>query len=320
VADAFARGRRTDYGSAAVPFRSSRIASPDGNTVADLLPAVGMLCHSLVHAGEQLLDGGKGVEAYAELGATMGIPLLYPWANRLDGLHYTAAGKSVALPDDRTRVPQDPGGLPIHGIVPSLMRWEAERGEDGTALTGTLAWSAPELRALYPFDHEVAMRVVAGDAALTVTTTVRAIGEEAVPVSFGFHPYLRVPGSDRSSWHVQLPELERLLLNERMIPTGERRPMTDDERAFTLGGTSWDDGFAVLEQPARFAVSAAGWGVALELLEGYRWAQIYAPPGHDFICFEPMTAPTNALCSGDRLTVLPPGEEYRAIFRVSAWR
>ena len=76
----------------------------------------------------------------------------------------------------------------------------------------------------------------------------------------------------------------------------------------------------MLEQPARFAVWAAGRGVALELLEGYPFAQIYAPRGRDFICFEPMTAPTNALRSGDGLSVLAPGEEYRASFRVSAWR
>jgi aldose 1-epimerase len=314
------RGGRTDYGLQRVPFTSSRIASPDGNIVAELLPEVGMLCSSLVHTGEQLLDHGKGVEAYAERGATMGIPLLYPWANRLDGFHYAAAGRSVELPDDRSRIPQDPGGLPIHGVVPSRMRWDAESGESGTVLTGTLAWHGHELLELYPFEHDVAIRVVLTDDALTVTTTVHASPETAVPVSFGFHPYLRLPGGDRSSWHVQLPAMDRLALDDRMIPTGERRPMADDERAFALADTSWDDGFVVLEQPARFAVSAAGWGLALELLEGYPFAQIYAPPGHDFICFEPMTAPTNALNTGDGLTVIAPGEEYRAIFRVSAWR
>jgi hypothetical protein len=30
-----------------------------------------------------------------------------------------------------------------------------------------------------------------------------------------------------------------------------------------------------------------------------------------------MTAPTNALVSGDGLTLVPPGQQYRAAFRVS---
>ncbi len=279
-----------------------------------------MLCSTLVDAGEQLLDGGKGLQAYAQTGATMGIPLLYPWANRLDGLQYTAAGASVQLPDDRARVPQDPNGLPIHGLVPQMMRWEPEQRQGEASLTATLAWSSPELLDLYPFAHETAMTVAADNGALTFTTTVHASGESAVPVSFGYHPYLRLPGSARASWQVQLPAMEHLALDQRMIPTGAREPMAAASRAFELADTSWDDGFAVLEQPARFAICAAGRGIALELLEGYPFAQIYAPPGHDFICFEPMTAPTNALRSGDGLSVVQPGDQYRAVFRVSAWR
>jgi aldose 1-epimerase len=55
----------------------------------------------------------------------------------------------------------------------------------------------------------------------------------------------------------------------------------------------------------------------VEFLEGYAYAQVFAPVDQDFICFEPMTAPTNALVSGEGLVVLPPGERYRAAFRVS---
>ena len=43
-------------------------------------------------------------------------------------------------------------------------------------------------------------------------------------------------------------------------------------------------------------------------------------PGQEFICFEPMTAPTNALNSGDGLTVIAPGESYRAAFRIGLSR
>ena len=220
-----------------MPFQRYRVVSPDGNTVAELIPEAGMLCSTLVDAGEQLLDGGKGLEAYAQTGATMGIPLLYPWANRLDGLQYAAAGASVQLPDDRSRVPQDPNGLPIHGLVPRMMRWEPEQRQGETSLTATLAWSSPQLLDLYPFAHETAITVVADNGALTFTTTVHAGGEAAVPVSFGYHPYLRLPGSGRASWQVQLPAMEHLALDQRMIPTGVREPMAAASRAFELADT-----------------------------------------------------------------------------------
>ena len=51
---------------------------------------------------------------------------------------------------------------------------------------------------------------------------------------------------------------------------------------------------------------------------GYAWAQVYAPPGRDFICFEPMPAPTDALNSQNGLIVLAPGAEHRGRFSVSA--
>ncbi len=68
---------------------------------------------------------------------------------------------------------------------------------------------------------------------------------------------------------------------------------------------------------ARFIVEAAGRRLELELLEGYPCAQVYAPRPGEFICFEPMTAPANALRSGDHLRLLAPGESCRARFAVS---
>jgi galactose mutarotase-like enzyme len=43
---------------------------------------------------------------------------------------------------------------------------------------------------------------------------------------------------------------------------------------------------------------------------------VFAPAGGEFVCFEPMTAPGNALNSGSGLTVLAPGGEFHAAFRV----
>jgi aldose 1-epimerase len=44
---------------------------------------------------------------------------------------------------------------------------------------------------------------------------------------------------------------------------------------------------------------------------------VYAPRAGQFICFEPMTAPTNALRSGDGLRVLAPGERFTAGFSIA---
>jgi aldose 1-epimerase len=55
--------------------------------------------------------------------------------------------------------------------------------------------------------------------------------------------------------------------------------------------------------------------IAVEFTEGFRVAQLFAPPGEDYICIEPMTAPANALVRGG-FEWVAPGERRRAAFRI----
>ena len=134
-------------------------------------------------------------------------------------------------------------------------------------------------------------------------------------MSFGYHPYLRIPGEQRSGWQVALGARQRVLLDRAMIPTGEREPV--GRRRFTLAGQTLDHGFDALDQPAAFEATAGDVALRVGFLDGYSYAQVYAPADQDFICFEPMTGPTNALVSGEGLALVAPGERYRAAFRVS---
>jgi len=53
--------------------------------------------------------------------------------------------------------------------------------------------------------------------------------------------------------------------------------------------------------------------VTVGSLEGHSYAQVYAPAGGDFICFEPMTAPTDALVSGDGRACSARGATSRGV-------
>jgi aldose 1-epimerase len=291
-----------------------RITSPGGETEAEFVPGAGLVCSSLRHRGVELLDPGQGVEAYARRGKTMGIPLLYPWANRLSRPGYAAAGASVQLPAAQGRYPTDPAGLPIHGALPGDMAWEAQADGEGR-LRAALEWDAPGLRELFPFTHRLECEATVTERGLTLATTVHADGNERVPVAFGYHPYLTLAGSERAGWQVDLGATQRLSLDGHMIPTGERTPLI--HRDFLLADESWDDALAGLETPAQFLVSDGERALSVSFEAGYEWAQVYAPPAHDYICFEPMTAPTDALNSGEGLTVIDPGESYRASFTIA---
>jgi aldose 1-epimerase len=291
------------------------ITSTNGETQAEFVPEANMVARSLRQRGAELLDPGQGLEAYAQHGKTMGIPLLHPWANRLAGRSYRVGATTVRLPAPEGRYATDPAGLPIHGALPGQLRWAVAAGSSPDRVSATLQWQSPELLELFPFQHELAIDAEVGAGRLTLSTTLRATGSEPVPVAFGFHPYLRIPGSSRRNWRVALGATQRLVLDEHMIPTGEHRSVT--EREFVLGEQSWDDGLAGLDPGGReFQVSDGETTLTVAFEQGFGYAQVYAPPGHDYICFEPMTAPTAALNSGEGLVLVAPGKEYRTRWSV----
>ena len=70
------------------------------------------------------------------------------------------------------------------------------------------------------------------------------------------------------------------------------------------------------EERTTFSVAGANYKISVELLAGYQYAQVFAPKDKDYIALEPMTAPTSALTSGRGLRFVPPGERFRAVFRI----
>jgi galactose mutarotase-like enzyme len=279
-----------------------------------------MVGASLRHGGEELLGQRRGLAAYAERRATMGIPLLHPWANRLGERRFAVAGREVALDPDVLPLRIDPDtGLPIHGLLGAARGWEVARHEvdgDAAMLEARFDFAADErLLAAFPFPHELTYAATLRGATLEIATTVRATGDVAVPVSFGFHPYLRLPGVPRAEWEAEVPVAERLVLDERMLPTGGREPVAIEPGP--LGARTFDDGDLAPAAGRPFALSGGGRRVELALGEGYGYAQVYAPADDDVVAFEPMTAPTNALVSGDGLRLVAPGERFRASFAIT---
>ena len=146
-------------------------------------------------------------------------------------------------------------------------------------------------------------------------------GDEPVPIAFGWHPWLSLPGVERRDWELDLPARARLALDDRNLPTGERADADADRSP--LADRVLDDHFAVAED-ARFGLRGGGREIAVEWGGGYRYAQVFAPPDLDVCAIEPMTAPVAALSTGDDLGLAEPGASVRAILSrprdLSPWR
>lgn len=284
-----------------------------GDLRAVFLPSRGMLAASFQHRGAELLGRTGDIASFAQSGRTCGIPLLYPWANRLNGTRYRAAGTSVEL-DTASPLLHFDRTLPMHGVPWSLLTWQViEVGE--SSVSARLDWTRAELLAVFPFPHLVEMHATLDKNRLTIKTEIHTDASSAVPVSFGFHPYLKLPHAPRAQWRLELPAMNHLELDAQQIPTGRTAPFAafDD----VLGERAFDDGFVLLNQHTAFSIRGSGRRIRIEFLEGYPFVQIYAPREHDYIAIEPMTAPTNALISGQSLRVLNAGETFIANFRIA---
>jgi galactose mutarotase-like enzyme len=259
-----------------------------------------MKCLSLRHDGEELLGGVSG---YPDVPWTSGIPLLHPWANRLGALSY----------DGVTLDPGDPdlfldNGLPLHGLRSALTGWELSEATESRLAAGR------ELRAAaFPFAHRIEIAAELAGTRLTLTTTLTATGDRPVPIAFGHHPYLRLP-IPRADWQLELPVAERFELDARKLPTGARTPAGDLDGP--LAERTFDDGFTVAGGP--FVLAGGGRRTEVAFERGYPYVQLFAPAVADVICFEPMTAPADALRNSPG--TVAPGESFSACFSVSVSR
>ena len=223
-------------------MRAWSLADEQADLRCTWVPGAGMLGASLMHGGDELLWQGAGVHAYARERKFMGIPFLHPWANRLDRFAYDANGHHVVLDPDSPLLLLDDHGLPIHGVLTGSRRWvvrEVTADSDRATLVSSLDFDRPDLLEAFPFPHRVELAVEVSGGAVQVRTTLTATGSEAVPVTFGFHPYFTLPGLPRARWDVVFPVHERLPLDPRMVPTGATEPASPSpERSASGPGTT----------------------------------------------------------------------------------
>ena len=103
-----------------------------------------MVGTSWVVDGVELLGQRGGLEKYKRTGSTFGIPLLHPWANRLD--------RDIGSP----LVRRDPNGLPIHGVLAASPHWRVVADDP---LTARLSFDRPEYLEVFPHPHELEVEV-----------------------------------------------------------------------------------------------------------------------------------------------------------------
>ena len=317
------------------------LETPSGSRT-EVWPALGFNCLSwrAPHRGQltELLWADPQVWANP-VPTRSGVPILFPFPNRIRAGRFTWGGKEYALPIND---PQERNAS--HGFVCSRP-WRivsagaatADSGEACACLQGEFhsATDAPDARRLWPADYALTATYLLFEDELSLHVEVRNPDTVPLPFGFGLHPYFRLP-ADRAV--IKLPlsadSLVRWVL-EDCLPTGEQRPLEGKDRVLVepglsapAPGTHWDEAYRLTGPTGRglegwLIDPAADLAIGCRTLGGFRDVVLFTPPHREAVCLEPYTCVTDAinLCTrrdDTGLRVLPPGGTWRGA--VTWWR
>ncbi|MDT5296892.1 MAG: aldose 1-epimerase [Mycobacterium sp.] len=297
-------------------FEAVTLKDPSSSLTATFVPVAGMIGTSLADGDDEFLGQRRGLNAYVTSGKTMGIPILYPWANRLSASKYGINGAVVTLTPGTGGVRTDEHGVPIHGVLAAYPGWLVTARSDNS-LTAVLDYGGkPRLLASFPFPHVLTQDITLADRTLTIETTVMPTTAASVPLCFGYHPYFTIPGVPREDWQITRPDMRHLPVDNWGIPTGEHEDW--DGATESLKSVVYDDGFDNVRDGSVFALTGGDRRIEVKFEKGYHAAQLFAPPTDALVAIEPMAAPTDALRRGNyRFAVAGKPETVRFSIKVS---
>jgi len=306
----------------------------DSGSTARIAPAYGFNCFEFVAAlGGKRIDVLSAEQAFLDKGekpSWSGVPLLFPFPNRIKGGRFTWEGREYVLPPDKVGYNKDNA---IHGFVIDRP-WRVTK-QTASSATGEfrLSQDAPERRDLWPADFVIEVRYEVLGPALRCDIRVTNPDSAPLPFGLGTHPYFKLPLSGSSRFEdclVQVPAAKRYELVD-CLPTGQlvsAEQTVDLRDGARMEGLKLDDVYTdVTYEPTglvtRVVDPAAGLEVVQACEPAFREVVVFTPFWTKAVCVEPYTCTTDAIhlqAQGQDagLRVLPPGGEFRTWFEFRA--
>lgn len=232
---------------------------------------------------------------------------LVPWPNRIRDGRYAFQGKKYQLP-----INEPARNNALHGLLYAKAMKVVKSEADANSAVLTLSYDFNGSDGGYPFRLKVRLTYRLDAKGFSCTTRARNLGEGPLPFADGWHPYFTFGGQiDRL--RLELPARQFFQVDTQMIPTGKEQFDFDG----SLSGREFDTGFVVSgEGKTRLIDPARNVTIVLWQDKSYPHLQVYTPESRKSIAIEPMSAATDAFNSGEDLTVLQPGEEFKGAYGV----
>ena len=308
--------------------------------VAEIAPGLGNNCYAFRVADNgvepdggdwlHLIDAPPDLTTLREQPDIYGIPILFPFPNRIRGGTWRFEGNTYHF-DKPAESPTS-----IHGLLlnrPYQVESHAAN-ENGAALVCTLdSREFPDIDRQFPFPFKISITYALNNAVLSMTVSVRNTGGRNMPMGFGIHPYFRVapsPSADTAAALIRVPAAAYWELDGDSLPTGTKLKASGDldlRPGKPFAGLRLDHVFTDVQMESggfsRCVMENrdTGLGMVLESDARFRELVVFTPPGRDTICFEPYTCPTDAINLEAKgvpagVIVLAPDETFAATVRI----
>ncbi|MFT4028505.1 MAG: hypothetical protein QM675_01395 [Protaetiibacter sp.] len=238
--------------------------------------------------------------------------VLAPWPNRVRAGRWVYDGRLQQLD-----ITEPKRGGALHGLL-EFTEHEVRERTDAAITLGAVVHPQHG----WPFLLDTWVRFELAADGLAVTHGARNLSSLRAPYATGTHPYLRIGGYDVADLVLTVPADEYLEVDERLDPIAWR-PVeggTDLRGGVRVRDLDLDSAFrSITPVDGVTATLTAPDGSRLEVWQdaGWRYLQVFTTPIFPradglgvAVAIEPMTAPPDALNSGEGLVWLEPGEAY----------
>ncbi len=178
--------------------------------------------------GQNLVRTSPSLDAFEANSGLNGMPLLAPFANRLDETAFYANGKKYNFDLELGNVR---GPIPGTGFVNGSKAWQlVEFKADGKSAWVTCKldfYRIPEFMKQFPLAHTITLTYRVSEGTLEVHTRLDNLSSEPMPAVIGFHPIYELPDGNRDNWAVSVDAKTHWIEIPQRLPTGETQPIED---------------------------------------------------------------------------------------------
>lgn len=197
-----------------------------------VVPELGGQLISLEKNGVEALNVPGDPQIFVEKSTSYGLPILFP-PNRIDGGKFATQTRAYQF-----EVNEPARGNSLHGFL-HKRPWKLVKAEGGQVQVEYEAGPETDFYQYYPHTFRAVQTNQLSEEGLYQEVMIENKGSDPMPIGLGFHSAFKV---DEESL-VRLSVGKRILMSERMLPTGEVRELNEGEvrlRAKGLTPVAWN--------------------------------------------------------------------------------